>query len=63
MLRGGFLYLLIRGGTGLLVLAAIPIFTRLLSPSEYGLYALGMSCALIGSSVLYQWLAVSFGRF
>ena len=58
-----FLYFIVRAGNGAFGIATLAIFSRLLSPAEYGVYALGMSIATVASGVLYQWLNVSVGRF
>src|SRR5262249_43051820 len=48
---------------GLLTVVTLAVFTRMLSPSEYGLYALGITVATIASSLLFQWLCVAVARF
>ncbi len=52
-----------RAGNGVSTIATLAVFTRLLSPSEYGVYALGMAIATVASAILYQWLNVAVGRF
>ncbi len=58
-----FLYFFVRAGNGVFGIATLAIFSRLLSPAEYGVYALGMAFATVASGVLYQWLNVAVGRF
>ena len=52
-----------RVGNGVVVIATLAVFTRLLSPEEYGVYALGMAVATVASGVLFQWLNVAISRF
>ena len=52
-----------RAGNGVFAIAALAIFTRLLSPEEYGVYALGLAVATIASGVLFQWLNIVISRF
>jgi O-antigen/teichoic acid export membrane protein len=63
MIRHSLLYFLVRATNGILGVVTLSVFSRLLSPQEYGVYALGMSVAIIASSVLFQWLNVAVGRF
>src|SRR5262245_595001 len=39
------------------------VFTRLLSPNEYGVYVVGLSTAGVVSAVLFTWVRVSALRF
>ena len=63
MIRHSVLYSLARLGAGLLTVATLAVFTRMLTPSDYGLYAIGMTIASISSTLLFQWLNVAVGRF
>ncbi len=63
MIRNGFLYFIVRVGNGVFAIAALAVFTRLLSPEEYGVYVLGMAVVTITSGVLFQWLNVAISRF
>lgn len=56
-------YFLIRAGNGILSVAAIYIFTRLLTPKSYGLYSLAFALSSISSTFFFQWLNVSTSRF
>lgn len=47
----------------MLAIATLAAFTRLLSPSEYGVYALGMAITTAASGILFQWLNAAVGRF
>ena len=44
-------------------MTTLATFTRLLSPEEYGVYAIGVAIATIVSGVLFEWLNVAVGRF
>jgi O-antigen/teichoic acid export membrane protein len=63
LLRHSLLYFFVRAGNGVLAIATLAAFTRLLSPQEYGVYALGMAIAAMASATLFQWLNVAVGRF
>lgn len=63
MIGHSLLYFLVRAGNGVFAIATLAIFTRLLSPQEYGVYALGMAIAAMASAILFQWLNVAVGRF
>ncbi len=56
-------YFIVRAGNGIISIATMVVFTRLLSPTEYGAYALAMAIATVVSSVLFQWLNEAVGRF
>jgi O-antigen/teichoic acid export membrane protein len=58
-----FQYFIVRAGNGIFVIATLAIYTRLLSPAEYGVYALGMAVATMASGILFEWLNVAVGRF
>src|SRR5271168_901847 len=42
---------------------AITVFTRLLSPTEYGVYVVGMGIAGIAGSVFFAWIRLSVLRY
>src|SRR5690606_34303284 len=44
-------------------LAGLAIYVRVLTPAEYGLYALVIASAGIVNSIVFQWLGMSLGRF
>jgi len=54
LIRHSIFYFIVRVGNGVLAFVALAAFTRLLSPEEYGAYALGMSVATVTSGVLFQ---------
>jgi O-antigen/teichoic acid export membrane protein len=63
LIRHSILYFAVRVGNGVFAIATLAVFTRLLSPEEYGVYALGMAVATFASGVLFQWLNVAISRF
>lgn len=63
LLRHSATYLLARGVPGLVGFATIIIYTRLLSPEAYGLYALVVTGAAMCNAILYYWLSASLLRF
>jgi O-antigen/teichoic acid export membrane protein len=54
LIRHSIFYFIVRVGNSVLAFVALAAFTRLLSPEEYGAYALGMSVATVTSGVLFQ---------
>lgn len=63
MFKTSIIYFLIRAINGVLGLATVFILTRLLSPEQYGVYALALATIGLFASVLYQWIAVTIARF
>jgi O-antigen/teichoic acid export membrane protein len=63
MLRSTIIYFAGRVGAALVALLSISIYTRLLSPAEYGVYALIVSGVTMAYAATMQWLALSLGRF
>lgn len=62
LIRHSILYLVgraIPAGVGLLALA---LYTRLLSPEQYGLYALVVAAMSMLNAVLFHWLSLSVSR-
>lgn len=57
------LYLLGRTIPASVGLLALGLYTRLLSPDEYGLYALAVAGMSLLNAVFFQWLSLSVGRF
>ena len=54
---------MIRIGNGVFSIVTLVAFTRLLSPEEYGAYALYIAVASVVSAILFQWLNLAVGRF
>ncbi|MFW5455015.1 lipopolysaccharide biosynthesis protein [Thioalkalivibrio sulfidiphilus] len=61
--RHSLIYLLARGIPSIVAFLAIAIYTRLLTPEEFGLYTLVYTGALLLSSVCFQWLRLGLLRF
>ncbi len=57
------IYLVARGVPGIIAFLAIPLFTRLLSPAEYGRYALVIATANLLNALVFQWLRLSLVRY
>lgn len=62
-LRHAAIYLAARGGPGLIAFFAIPLFSRLLTPTEYGRYAVVIAIVATINAALFQWLRLSLVRF
>ena len=58
-----FLYFIVRVGNGIFNITMLAIFSRMLSPLEFGAFALGLAVVTLASGVLYQWLYVAVIRF
>ena len=56
-------YFIVRFGNGLLAIATLSVFSRILTPEEYGEYALLIAAASVISSLSFQWLSAAIGRF
>jgi len=56
-------YLVARGLPGVVAFLAIPLFTRLLDPAEYGRYALVAAAVSLLNALLFQWLRLSLVRY
>ena len=63
MITNSILYFIVRFGNGIFAFITIAMFTRMLSPETYGIYALGVAVATIFSGVLFQWLNLAISRF
>lgn len=57
------IYLLARGLPGIVAFLAIPLFTRLLEPAEYGQYALIIAAVSVCNALCFQWLRLSLLRY
>jgi O-antigen/teichoic acid export membrane protein len=56
-------YLIAQGGYALMGLASVPILTRILSPSQYGIYSLMAVSIVLASSLFYITFVTSTIRF
>lgn len=63
IIRHSFLYLLARGLPGLVNFAALALYTRLLSPNEYGQYSLAIATVSFLQMLLFGWLNLGILRF
>jgi O-antigen/teichoic acid export membrane protein len=63
MLKSTVIYFVGRFGSAVITMVSVAIYTRLMAPDEYGVYALVMSGALVAYAATMQWLALSLGRF
>lgn len=63
LISHSFQYFIVRAGNGISAIVTLSVFSRLLSPTEYGVYAVGMAIASVASAICFQWLNVAVGRF
>ncbi|MEM0326365.1 MAG: lipopolysaccharide biosynthesis protein [Desulfurococcaceae archaeon] len=61
--RHSLIYLLVRGLPGLLNFFALALYTRLVTPEQYGLYALVFASVSLCNAILFQWLRLGLLRF
>ena len=57
------IYLVARGAPGIIAFLSIPLFSRLLSPADFGQYALVVATAALANALLFQWLRLSLVRY
>jgi O-antigen/teichoic acid export membrane protein len=57
------IYLVARGVPGLMAFLAIPLFTRWLSPAQYGRYGLVIATAGLLNALVFQWIRLSLVRY
>ena len=63
LLRDSAIYLLARGVPAAISFAALAVYTRILSPEEFGLYALAMTAVTLGNALLFRWLNAGVKRY
>jgi O-antigen/teichoic acid export membrane protein len=63
MLKSGAIYFVGRFGAAVITMLSVAIYTRLLSPGEYGVYTLVSTGALVAYAVMTQWLTIALARF
>jgi O-antigen/teichoic acid export membrane protein len=63
LVRHSAVYALGRGGPGLINFLALALYTRLLTPEEYGQYALVLAGLGLVQVIGFQWLALCLARF
>lgn len=62
-LRHSLVYLLAQGIPSLIAFLTIVIYTRILTPAEFGIYALVYTGAMLISSIFFQWIRLGLLRF
>jgi O-antigen/teichoic acid export membrane protein len=63
LIRNSAIYMVGKLLPGLFGLATTAALTRLLDPHEYGLYGLALVVMMLGSTIAFDWLGLSFLRF
>lgn len=63
LIKNTLLYVLSKGGPGILSFLGLALFTRMLSPEEYGQYATVIAVIGLINVGAFQWLRLSLGRF
>ncbi len=61
--RGVLGYLPVNLAQGLVGLLTIVVFTRLLSPADYGVYAIAYSAMVLSHTALFTWTEAAMARF
>ena len=56
-------YVLARAIPAIINVAALAIYSRLLSPQDYGIYTLVVSSVGLSSGLLFQWIGAGLVRF
>lgn len=63
LLKHTSIYLIARGLPGVINLAVLFLYTRLLSPEQYGIYTLVLAGVEFSNVLLFQWIRYGFLRF
>ena len=63
ILRQSAIYLVANLVSVVVGLVSVMVFTRLLTPAEYGVYVIGLGMAGVVNAVLFTWLKLSLLRF
>src|ERR1700709_1853806 len=63
LIRHSAIYVVAKVLPGLLGMITTALLTRLLNPTEYGLYGLSLVIMTFGSAMAFEWIGVSFLRF
>lgn len=58
-----YLYLIVRIGNGIITVVTLAMLTRMMSPEEYGVFALCISVVTLVSAILFQPLSSVVSRF
>src|SRR5690606_30955381 len=62
LIKHGAIYLLSRIVPGLVAFASLVVYTRLLSPDEYGVYVLVIATVTLVQAIGFSWLDLSLLR-
>jgi O-antigen/teichoic acid export membrane protein len=57
------IYIISRGFPGIIAFLAIAVYTRLLSPDEYGQFAIVVALVGLFNTIIFYWLRVGVARF
>jgi O-antigen/teichoic acid export membrane protein len=63
LISHSLIYLLGRGCSGIINFLAIVIYTRLISPEEYGQYAMIIAISGLVNTAVFQWMSVGLVRY
>ncbi len=63
LIRQTSTYMVAHGTSAMLGFLSVILFTRLLTPAEYGIYVVALSVAGIISALLFTWVRLSVLRF
>jgi O-antigen/teichoic acid export membrane protein len=63
LIRHTLLYLLASAVSAIVGLSSAIVFTRMLTPAEYGVYVVGVTLSAILSALLFTWVRLSVLRF
>ncbi len=63
LIKHSLQYVLARGIPAGINFAALAVYTRMLTPAEYGAYALAIVGVTLGNALFFQWLHVSVIRY
>ena len=63
MISNTLIYFLARGIPGIIAFIGIAVYTRILSPNDFGNYTLIVAASCFLNSILFQWLNMSILRY
>ncbi|WNO61677.1 lipopolysaccharide biosynthesis protein [Rheinheimera sp. MMS21-TC3] len=63
LFKHSILYFLARLGPAIITLLALSVYTRLLTPEDYGFYSLTIVVAMGLNTIVFQWISLALGRF
>ena len=62
LIRHSVLYVVAKLAPGVLGMATTAVLTRVLLPAQYGLYGLSLVIMIFGSTIIFDWLGLTFLR-